>query len=75
MSAATIEDAVIAKLRVLPLVEQQEVLDFASFLSLKQRQPLLSLEELWSGDAVNLSDDDIDGLHRELSAKFPLDPE
>ncbi|MFN0101117.1 MAG: hypothetical protein ACKV2U_03385 [Bryobacteraceae bacterium] len=75
MSANAIEEAVIANLRQLPLDKQQEVLDFASFLKSKEPRPLEILEGLWVGQGVDISEEDIAELRREMWAKFPRDPE
>jgi len=75
MAANAIEDAVVAKLRELPEDKQQEVLDFASFLGARERRPLKSLEGLWAGQGVDISEEDIAGLRREMWAKFPRDIE
>ena len=73
MPANAIEEAVIAKLRELPADKQREVLDFAGFLTSKQRRPLKSLEGLWAGQGVDISEEDISELRREMWAKFPRD--
>ena len=75
MAASAIEEAVIAKLRELPEDKQREVLDFASFLGSKDRRPLKSLEGLWAGQGVDVSEEDIAELRREMWSKFPRDIE
>ena len=75
MAANAIEEAVIAKLRELPEDKQREVLDFASFLGSKDRRPLKSLEGLWAAQGVDVSEEDIAELRREMWAKFPRDIE
>ena len=71
MVANAIEEAVVAKLRELPEDKQREVLDFASFLGSKDQRPLKSLEGLWAGQGVDVSEEDIAELRREMWAKFP----
>ena len=75
MAASAIEEAVIAKLRELPEDKQREVLDFASFLGSKDRRPLKSLEGLWAGQGVDVSEEDIAELRREMWSKFPREIE
>jgi len=75
MAANAIEEAVVANLRELPLDKQQEVLDFASFLKFKEGRPLKSQEGLWAGQGVDISEEDIAELRREMWAKFPRDIE
>ena len=75
MAANAIEEAVIAKLRELPEDKQREVLDFASFLGSKDRRPLKSLEGLWAGQGVDVSEEDIAELRREMWSKVPRDIE
>jgi hypothetical protein len=70
-----IEDALIAKLRELSEDDQRTVLDFASFLGSRERPLLKSLEGLWAGQGVDVSDEDIADLRREMWAKFPRDIE
>ena len=75
MVTHSIEEAVIANLRELPSEKQQEVLDFTNFLGARERPPLESLEGLWAGQGVDISEEDIAELRREMWAKFPRDIE
>ncbi len=75
MAAKAIEEAVIARLRELPLAKQQEVLDFASFLGSNREPPLTSIEGLWAGRGVDISEDDITALREEMWGNFPRDIE
>ena len=65
-----IEEAVIAKLRDLPVGKQQEVLDFASFLGTKQKRPLKSLRGLWKDLDVSISEEDIAEARKEMWGNF-----
>ena len=68
---SVIEESVIAALRELPPNQQQEVLNFAEFLKAKPKPPLRSLEGLWAGRGVDISEEDISDLRREMWANFP----
>ncbi len=59
MAATPIEEAIVATVRDLPPEQQQEVLDFASFLGMKQKRPLKSMYGLWQDLGVALSEEDI----------------
>jgi hypothetical protein len=71
----SIEEAVIAKLRELPPDKQQEVLDFAKLLGTWEKHALKSLEGLWAGHGVDISEEDITEPRREMWANFPRDIE
>lgn len=75
MAANTIEEAIVSGLRELPVDKQREVLDFIGFLGSRQRRPLKSLEGLWEGQGVDISEEDIAEIRREMWAKFPRDME
>lgn len=75
MPAQSLEEALVAKVRELPADKQQEVLDFASFLRTREKRPLKSLEGLWAGQGVDISEEDITELRKEMWAKFPRDIE
>lgn len=68
-----IEESVIAVLRELPPNKQQAVLHFAEFLKTKPRPPLRSFEGLWAGQGVDISEENIAELHKEMWANFPRD--
>lgn len=59
--------------RELPLERQQEVLDFAEFLKAKSitKRPKKSLEGLWAGLNIDISDQDIAEAKREMWQNFP----
>jgi hypothetical protein len=71
MAVNTIEEAIVSGLRELPVDKQREVLDFVGFLSSRQRRPLKSLEGLWEGQGVDISEEDIAEIRREMWEKFP----
>ncbi len=73
---SAIEESVMAALRELPPNRQQEVLDFAEFLKAKPRPPLQSLEGLeglWAGQGIDISEEEITDLRKEMWANFPRD--
>lgn len=47
----TIEEAILEKLRELPLEKQQEILDFADFLVQKVQMGSYSAERIWQNDS------------------------
>ena len=71
----TIEEAIIEKVRALPPEKQEEVLKFADSLGtpIKPRPPLRSPEGLWAGFDIDISEEDIAELRRELWKNFPRD--
>lgn len=71
MATNAIEEAVMAKLRELPLDKQQEVLAFIEGIAPKPKRPRKSLYGLWAGQGVDISEEDITELRREMWAKFP----
>jgi len=64
----TIEQAVIEKLRALPVEKQREVLDFVEFLQRKSapKPPLRSLKGLWADLKIDITQDDIAEARREM---------
>ena len=68
-----IEQAVIEKFRALPLERQQEVLNFVEFLEQKTtpRQPRRSLEGLWADLGIQITEEDIAEVRREMWGNFP----
>ena len=71
MAVPSIEDAVVAQLRELPLDKQREVLDFASFLGSKARRPRKSLYGVWKDLGVSISEEDIAEARKEMWGTFP----
>ena len=76
----SIEEAIVEKVRALPPERQQEVLDFVEFLEQrgKPKQPLKSAEGLWAHLGVDITEEDIAEVRREMwrnfPREFPLDP-
>ena len=74
-----IEQAVVEKMRVLPVEKQREVLDFAEFLQRKSvPQPPCrrrSLKGLWADLKIDLTEADIAKVRREMWKNFPRDIE
>lgn len=75
MAASAMEEELVAKIRELPPEKQQEVLDFARFLGSKQERPLRGLEGLWAGQGIDISENDIAELRREMWSNFPREIE
>jgi len=73
----TIEQAVIEKLRVLPVEKQQEVLDFVEFLQRKSAPPRRrhSPIGLCADLNVDITEADIAEARREMWGNFPRDIE
>jgi hypothetical protein len=73
MTVATIEEAVVEKLRLLPLDKQQAALDFVEFLSWKveAKQPRKSSLGLCADLNIAISKEEIDETRREIWANFP----
>ena len=71
----TIEEAILEKVRGLPPEKQQEVLKFADTLSAPaQPKPALrSPKGLWADLDINISEEDIAELRREMWKNFPRD--
>jgi hypothetical protein len=69
----SIEQAVMEKLRALPLERQQQVLDFVDFLGQKAppRRPLRSVKGLLSDLDIHITDDDIAQARKEMWGNFP----
>ncbi|MBD2777524.1 DUF2281 domain-containing protein [Iningainema tapete] len=68
-----IEQAVLEKLRQLPVDKQQEVLDFAEFLHQKMasKPPLRSVKGLWAGLDIDITEEDIAQARKEMWGNFP----
>ncbi len=72
----TIEQAVVEKLRALPLEQQEKVLEFVEALQPQpptEKQPLRSLMGLWADLDIGITDEDIDEARREMWGNFPRD--
>ena len=71
----SIEDALLEKLRSLPVNKQQEVLDFAEFLRLRTPSPLPlhSSRGLCEDLGVDITEEDIAEARREMWGNFPRD--
>jgi hypothetical protein len=69
----SVEEAVIEKLRTLPVEQQQEVLEFVEFLERKHSVPRSrgSLKGLWADLGIEVADEDIVTARREMWGKFP----
>ena len=72
-SEMNIEQTVIEKLRQLPLEKQQEILDFAEFLSQKiaTKPKLQSIKGLCADLAVDITVEEIDRAREEIWGNFP----
>ena len=71
MGTNVTEQALIVRFRQLPAENQQEVLNFAKRLSPARKLPLRSLEGLWAGEGVNITDEDLAEIRREMGGNFP----
>jgi hypothetical protein len=73
----TIEQAIVEKLRLLPVEKQQEVLDFVEFLQCKSapKPPRRSLKGLWADLKIDITEADIAEARREMWGYFPRDIE
>lgn len=71
--AMRIEQAVLEKLRSLPLEKQQEVLDFVEFLQQKSmgKRSRRSLKGLWADLNVDVTSSDIAQVRSEMWGNFP----
>jgi hypothetical protein len=70
----TIEEEILEKVRTLPPEKQNEVLDFTEFLqarSVAAKEPRKSLRGLWAKNNINISEEDIAELRREMWKNFP----
>jgi len=70
-----LEQTVIEKLRRLPPDKQRKVLDFAEALEhrVESPKPGKSLYGLWADLKVDVTEQDIAEVRREMWAKFPRD--
>ncbi len=71
----TIEKKVVEKLRELPPAKQKEVLEFVESLKSEggTKKPLRSLEGLWAGLGITITEEDIAEARREMWGNFPRD--
>jgi len=71
----TIEQQVLEKLRDLPPERQKEVLDFVDFLREKNgsKKPRHSLRGLWKDLNIDITEEDIAQVRREMWGNFPRD--
>lgn len=69
----SIEESILEKIRSLPPEKQQEVLDFVEFLQKRSlaRQPRRSLRGLWADLKVDITEEDIAEVRREMWGGFP----
>jgi len=69
----SIADDVLGKLRNLPPEKQKEVLEFVEALEAggAPKPPYRSLEGLWAKYDVNITEEDIAEMRREMWSNFP----
>ena len=69
----TVIESIIERVENLSVERQREVLDFAEYLQYKEKsngkKPRRSLEGMWKG--VDITEEDIDEIRREMWANFP----
>ena len=70
--------SIVATLQGLPPEKQKEVLDFAEFLRAKsnngvndEKHPRRSLKGLWAGKGIEITEQDIAEIRREMWKDFP----
>ncbi|MGI2907310.1 hypothetical protein [Tolypothrix sp. VBCCA 56010] len=70
-----IEQAVLERLRQLPIYKQQQLLDFAEFLSQKTtpKTPLRTVRGLCADLKVDITEEDIAQARQEMWGNFPRD--
>jgi hypothetical protein len=73
----TIEQAIVEKVRTLPVERQLEVLDFAEFLRQKTapKPPRRRLMGLFADLKIDITEEDIAEARREMWGNFPRDIE
>lgn len=71
----TIPEKVLGKLRDLPPEKQRAVLEFVESLEEngESETPLKSLEGLWAKYDINITEEDIAEMRREMWSNFPRD--
>ena len=69
----SIEQTILEKMRTLPTDKQQEVLDFVEFLQQKSaaKRPRRSLKGLWADLGVDITEEDIAEVRKEMWKNFP----
>jgi hypothetical protein len=69
----TIPEKVLDRLRGLPPEKQQAVLEFVESLEEngESEAPLKSLEGLWAKYDINITEEDISEMRREMWSNFP----
>jgi hypothetical protein len=69
----TLEEAILEKVRALPPDKQEEVLKFAGALNAETQPtaPLRSPKGLWADLQIDISEEDITDLRREMWKNFP----
>lgn len=69
----TTEEILVEKIKVLPVNRQQELLDFAEFLEQKEagRKPRRNLYGVLSDLNVNITEEDIKEVRKEMYGNFP----
>ena len=69
----SIEQSILEKMRGLPPDKQIEVLDFVEFLSHRSqvKQPRRSLKGLWADLAIDITEEDIAAVRKEMWENFP----
>lgn len=69
----TVVESIVERVENLSVERQREVLDFAEYLQHKEKsdgkKPSRSLEGMWKG--VDITEEDIDEIRREMWANFP----
>ena len=70
-----IEQAVLERLRQLPVDKQQQLLDFAEFLSQKAtpKTPLRTIRGLCADLKVDITEEDMAQARQEMWGNFPKD--
>lgn len=73
----SIEQALLEKLRALPLEKQQEVLDFAEFLYQRNavKRTQRSIKGLWANFNIDITEKDIADARQEMWSNFPREIE
>lgn len=68
-----VEQSVLDRLKKLPTAKQKEVLDFIDFLHHKsgKKSSSESLNGFWSNFKIDIADEDITEIRREMWGDFP----
>ncbi len=71
----SVVESIVEQVQNLPLERQREVLDFVEFLEYKEKangeKPRKSLYGLWANRGIDITEEDIDEIRREMWADFP----